>query len=229
MDEYKINKFFLLLEIESNNNNFEKLEQLKSFKINDLHFNKEPGYIINLIGVCYFYGIIYPKNYSKALSFFKLGCKLNNSNSYNSIGVMYHKGILFKKSYYKAIKYYEKAIQLNNHNAMFNIAIVYRNIFDYDNFIFYLYRSIDYHNPEAYLKLSHCYENGLCKLPVDKLKSFDLLLKAVKYKSNSAIIKLAKMYEDGIYIDRDLLTANELYESIDKKEELTPTFFNFSI
>jgi hypothetical protein len=37
------------------------------------------------------------------------------------------------------------------------------------------------------------------------------------------------MYEDGIYIDRDLLMANELYESINKKEELTPSFFNFSI
>ena len=120
----------------------------------------------------------------------------------------------------------DDVIQLNNHNAMYNLAIIYYNLFDYDRTIFYLYQAIEFNNPEALFKLSYYYDKGLCNLKVNKVKSFELLILAVRYKSKKAILKLAKMYEHGYFVDKNIELANLLYEQIDNVDEPLPLFFN---
>jgi TPR repeat protein len=80
----------------------------------------------NKLGAMYRDGIGFViQNYEKALEYFQIAERLNNSNAFVNIGNFYE-FIEYPRDYNKAKEYYEKAVKLdNNSDALVNLGLFY--------------------------------------------------------------------------------------------------------
>ena len=98
-------------------------------EINELLSLAEQGDIIAqlTIGQLYFEGNGVPKDYSKAMKWYRLAAKEGNSEAQFRIGVMYDYGYGFSSDETAAMKWYQMAAQQGHPKAHFTIGYRYKN------------------------------------------------------------------------------------------------------
>ncbi|GES90997.1 kinase-like domain-containing protein [Rhizophagus clarus] len=137
----------------------------------------------------------------------------SNSNSNYLLGYFNYNGIEIDINKQKAIELYQKAAGLGNKVAQLNLAEIY--IDKNDNLAFVLSKKLAEDEYACGIhNLGWCYYEGIgtdgCVYEkgfgtnIDKQKAFELYLMAANLGYEYAQYNLAKMYEDGDWVQKDI-------------------------
>jgi TPR repeat protein len=87
--------------------------------------NQDKGNLNYNLGYCYQYGKGVKKDLKKAIVYYKISAKENNSESQFSLGKCYQNGEGVKKNKKKTLKWFKKAAKQGHIDAQYNLAMFY--------------------------------------------------------------------------------------------------------
>lgn len=176
-----------------------------------------------LLGLDYYEGKKIPKDYEKAIFFFKKALKYENRIAYFFLGSMYEKGEGVEKNYPKAIRFYNKAAKQGYIPALYNLAIMYyygRGVKkNYRKAISLLQKPIDYEFYGAYQMLGEMYQYGK-GVRQNYVKALSFYDKAIKKNNFVALNNKAIMYFTGQGVDMNKKIACKYWDIARKKGEV---------
>ncbi|KAK8883474.1 hypothetical protein M9Y10_042566 [Tritrichomonas musculus] len=207
----------------NNTFNFQFLFQ-KKFQENESSFLFE-------LGNLYKFGIGVEKNYTKAIEFYEMSSKLQNSLAMFNLGNMYQCGYGVEVDYLKAKGYYELSGQLKNSKALLALGRLYfegRGVDqDYPKARYYYELSSELNNSTALLNLGLLYYHGI-SVEQNYLKAIEYIEKSAQLNNSNALYHLGSMYENGEGVEQDYLKAKEYYELAGKQNN-SEALFNLGL
>ncbi|RGB40299.1 kinase-like domain-containing protein [Rhizophagus diaphanus] len=202
------------------------------------------------VGLYYESGNKIVKDEKLAFEFYENIANKNHAAGEYKIGYFYEKGIGTKKDTNLAICWYEKAANNGNSRALYSLAFMYKEgkVIEKDNIkTFDLFKkSAEGKYSNGINMLGCCYEVGIGMtinrkiafklyktaadlgntyginnlVRIDKYKALELYQKAAKLGNNKAQVNLARKYEIGEGLAKDINQAIYWYEKSAKQENL---------
>lgn len=164
------------------------------------------------------YGRGVERNLSEALSFYKKAAKQNFPPAQSAIGVMYSEGIGVNKDYNEAIKWFEISAKSNFHIAQYNLGLFYEYGYGVNKniikAIYYYEKASEQGNEYAKINLGTIYLFGDSG-KIDYKKAFSLFSSSARNGSKkfSSFFNLAQMYENGLYVKKNIPKSYAFYTS----------------
>jgi len=132
---------------------------------------------------CAFYGHGEAQSYEKAFELYKEAANSGSGRAYACMAKMYESGIFVEQNLDLAFECYQKGSELNDSSSLF--------------------------------ALGKYYEKNIVPESVEKRGieiAVEYYMKAQELGNHDAITKLGHMHENGIYFEKNLTVANQLYE-----------------
>ena len=162
-------------------------------------------------------GTIYDfkRDYIKAIEYYEISAKHNDSYALNSLGNIYYCGHGVKQDNNKAKKYYELSAKQNNSYAFVNLGNLYYNECgvkqDYNKAKEYYEISAKQNNSDALNSLGNIYASGYgVRQDYNKAKEYYEL--SANQNNSNAIFNLGNHYYYGYGVKQDYNKAKEYYE-----------------
>lgn len=167
------------------------------------------------LGSIYFHGFGIEQNYSKAVKYYEMAAKQNNSRALFNLGNMYFYGKGVKHNISKAIEYFELSAKLNNSDSLYNLWIIYykgygveRNI---PRALTYLKLSASLNNSYALLYLGNHYFKGE-GVEKDLSKSFKYFNLSAREGNSDAILTIGFLFFNGYGVTQNYILAIEMFK-----------------
>jgi TPR repeat protein len=161
------------------------------------------------LAMCYYNGRGVTKKNDIAMQWIQKACDLGNASALNQLGNFYYSGTV-AVDYFEAVKYYKKAIILGNTYAMKNLGECYEaghGIEKNQELAIEMYKKAsDLNNIIAMCKL------GLYYWHTDKKASIVYYTKAASLGDIKAMYKLARAYNEGLGVERNINEALKWYK-----------------
>lgn len=164
--------------------------------------------------------------YEMAYEFYSKACELKNSLGMMCLGRMYEEGKGALKDIKKAIEFYQQAANIGNIYAAYNLALIY--VADYyiledmeEKVIMPIKSFIESGDSSAINNTGCSYEKqgdiekskgNLGEANQFYTQAVEFYRWAVRYHNNIGITNLARMFEEGKGVDRNINIAIKLYE-----------------
>ncbi len=118
-----------------------------------------------LVGGCYEEGVGVPKDYGKAMQWYRKAADAGNAAAMNNIGWLYENGKGVSQDYTEAMRWYRKAADAGDADAMYNIGVLYQNGWgvsqDYTEAMKWYRKAADAGNAMAMNNIGWLYRHGL--------------------------------------------------------------------
>ncbi len=174
------------------------------------------------VGLCYYYGkgIELGKkhcDYSEAIKWFTLAAENNHKIAQYLLGEMYYEGIGTEKDYCRAVKWYKYAVDNGYTKALVPLGDCFYYghgvAQDYNTAIEYYKLSIKFHcvPTAANAALGRCYDEGK-GVAQDYSIALKYFYEAARHGNGFAQFMVAKYYENGLSVEKNLLTSIFWYE-----------------
>lgn len=173
-------------------------------------------------------------NYNEAFFWAKKSADQNNKQAQYYLAKCYRKGRGTTKNENLAIKWFTKAAERGNYYSQFNLGEIYYKNKNYEKAFKYLTAATD-HVAEANFYLGKMYEHTNKGVLQDIVKAFEYYSQALNFKEGcykrirrKTYIKLAKFYEEGIVVQKNIAKAFELYIKGDNNYKLGRYFLSIN-
>ncbi|MBR5794976.1 MAG: SEL1-like repeat protein [Erysipelotrichaceae bacterium] len=164
-----------------------------------------------LLGDCYRYGKLLPKNEESALHWYNEACAEDVSSAYLSIGDIYHDN----KCYDEAIEEYNTGIEKGNNYGHYSLYKVYSNPeypgYNLDEALYSLEKGVQKGSPSSMIQLAKMYLEGKGVVQ-DYAMAKELLEQAKAKEDLDANGYLALFYLNGWGVNVDKKKADELFD-----------------
>lgn len=151
------------------------------------------------------------KEYEKCLSYLLLTSATNHVQSLKMLAEFYSNGIVVVRDLEIANNIYHKLISLGDKNSLYCLG---KNLFimkKYDEAFKYLESAYEIKDYRSTALLADCFLGGF-GVEQSIVKTIELLNFGLKNSDYNCIVKLSRLYENGIGVEKDLNRANGLME-----------------
>jgi TPR repeat protein/serine/threonine protein kinase len=167
-----------------------------------------------LVGDCYEEGVGVPKDYGKAMRWYRKAADAGNADAMHNIGWLYHKGLGVSQDYTEAMKWYRKAADAGNAMAMNNIGVLYQNGWgvsrDYTEAMRWFRKAADAGNAMAMNNIGWLYQNGW-GVSQDYTEAMRWYRKAADAGNATAMRNIGRFYQNGWSVLQDYTEAMKWY------------------
>lgn len=196
--------------------NADEINLVEAFKFNKKLADSGDKSVHRLMGDFYFQGLSVDRNLDEAFSYYNSAADENDADALYAIGNIHENGVDVEKDYAKAYKYYVEAVKQGSVDAQLALAnFNERGIYVPMNLeaAFEIYRQLSIVNGYATYKVGEFLENGRgCSK--NCAKAIVEYTKALEQGEFYSAIKLAKLYEEGLGVKKDLSKAFNYYKQI---------------
>lgn len=167
------------------------------------------------LGAFYEQGIGTPRNFTKALEWYKKAAEAGLAEGHYNLGVCYEIGMGNVGDIQKAVTHFEKAAELGLVQAMQKLSSMYFTgngvTQNEGKGLSWLVRAADAGAGDANNTLGVIYLQGLLNQKKDHKKAFDYFSKAADAGNLEAIKNLGVIYKDGLGVKQDTAKAFKWY------------------
>lgn len=160
-----------------------------------------------------------PKDYGRAVYWFRKAAEQGNADGQYNLGVMHANGHGVTQDYGKAAEWYRKAAEQGNRRAQNNLGLMYdegRGILkDHAEAVKWYRKAAEQGHAIAQYNLGVAYRDGQ-GVPKDYGKAFAWFRKAAEQGDPDARQNLGLMYEKGLGVARDIGKAAEWYRKAEQ-------------
>jgi len=166
-----------------------------------------------------------PKDYKKALKWYKKSADQGDAKSQFKLGTMYDfdtSGVY--KDYERSLKWYKKSAEQGNSKAQFNLGVLYENgkhiKQNYKESIKWYKLAIEQNLPEAKQNLGNMYLmfgnvfTGSGSTSDDHKQAVKWYKLSAKQDNLDAYIALGVLYAEGMGVDKDMLKAKKFFRKV---------------
>uniref|UniRef100_UPI00404A34FF tetratricopeptide repeat protein n=1 Tax=Flavobacterium sp. TaxID=239 RepID=UPI00404A34FF len=163
--------------------------------------------------------IIVEENKKEAFELYEKASKNGSIESKIRLADFYSEGVICEKNIDLAIDLYSSCIELGFGMAAHNLATVYRDLGNYSK-AFQLYKTSQNLDKTNSIELAYCYYFGI-GTDINKMQAFDIFEKIAnddsvnsncEYEVEDANYYLGLYYLEGIFVDKSINRARELFE-----------------
>ena len=146
----------------------------------------------------------------------KIKAYAGNMEAQLDLGVMYYNGKGVPQDYVKAIEWYEKAADQESADAQMNLGYIYQQglgVRQDKMKALELYKKAErqQNDARAQILLGNLYGDEEAFLANDPVKSIEWYEKAANQNNKTALQKIARAYEHGINVSKNMNKAKEWY------------------
>ncbi len=196
------------------------LQNQKKFKQAEYWYRrgaeKGDAYCQYAMGYLYEHGVGVEQNYQQAKAWYSEAAEQEHANAQFAMGLFYHDGLGGEVDYSKAREWYERSAVNNVAAAVNNLAVMYENgdgVEQDDDTAVYLYRqAANMGSAIAQVNMGDFYQEGHNSIEKNSYQAMYWYKRAAQQNNASAQLAIAKVYELGNGVTKDLAEAFTWYE-----------------
>jgi hypothetical protein len=195
----------------------------KAFEWTSFAANNEHGQAQSNLGWFYLEGKIVNKDLIKASEWFDKAVQKDIADAQFYLGLMYLEGIGREVDQDKAAELFKKAAKQNHVEAQYLMGVCYAEGIGVEQNIYLVFhwvsKASDQGHSKAQTELGIMYLTGKNKYaPQNNSKAFNLFLQAARQGRIEAQRQVAKMYYEGIGIEKDIYEADKWLDRSTKED-----------
>ncbi len=167
------------------------------------------------LGSLYENGIGVPRNYTKALDWYKKAAEAKQAEGYYNLGVCYEVGMGVAANPDEALASFKKAAEMELPQAFYKLASVYiaGDLVKADNAeaMNYLDKASKAGHSMAANEMGVIYLNGMLEQKPDGKKALEMFTRSAELGNMEAMKNIAVMYKDGLSRDKEPASALKWY------------------
>jgi TPR repeat protein/serine/threonine protein kinase len=167
-----------------------------------------------LVGDCYEEGVGVPRDYGKAMRWYRKAADAGHAAAMRNIGRFYQNGWSVLQDYTEAMQWYRKAADAGNASAMNDIGWLYHNgwgvLQDYTEAMKWYRKAADAGHAMAMYNLGVLYENGW-GVSRDYTEAMQWYRKAADAGHAAAMYNIGWLYHNGWGVSQDYTEAMKWY------------------
>jgi len=167
-----------------------------------------------LVGDCYEEGVGVPRDYGKAMRWYRKAADAGNASAMRDIGGLYLGGLGVSQDYTEAMKWFRKAADAGDTDAMCLIGVLYQNGWgvsqDYTEAKKWYRKAADAGNAAAMRNIGWLYQNGW-GVSQDYTEAKKWYRKAADAGNADAMYNIGWLYHNGWGVSQDYTEAMKWY------------------